>query len=76
MPASRPTTRLEWQPDTWNSGDVSSDTVWPVPLGSTLAPPGLAMAPAIELYMVFCRLASIDRWVEMAPFGFPVVPDV
>ena len=75
-PASRPTTRLEWQPDTWNSGDVSSDTVG-APLDASADPAsGLAMAPAMVENSVFCRLAIIDRCVDMAPLGFPVVPDV
>ena len=26
MPAIIPTTRVEWQPDTWNSGEVNSET--------------------------------------------------
>ncbi len=55
---------------------MSSDTVCPLPVGRTLPPPGLAITAATDVYMVFCRLAIIDRWVEMAPFGFPVVPDV
>ena len=41
IPASSPTTRPEWQPDTWNSGEVSSDTVGP-PL-SAEPPAGLAI---------------------------------
>jgi hypothetical protein len=41
MPASSPTTRPEWHPDTWNSGEVSSDTVGPPP--SAEPPAGLAM---------------------------------
>ena len=32
------------------------------------------MAVAIVLKSVFCRLAIMLRWVEMAPFGRPVVP--
>ena len=33
-PAIIPTTRLLWQPETWNSGEVSRPTVWPPPLSS------------------------------------------
>jgi hypothetical protein len=72
-PASIPTTRPEWQPETWNSGEVSSETVRPEPSRGELPP---AMAPATVVYRVFWRLAIIDRWVEIAPFDRPVVPDV
>ena len=34
------------------------------------------IAPATALYIVFWRLAIMFRWVEMAPLGRPVVPDV
>ena len=74
-----PTTRLEWQPDTWNSGEVSRDTVWAGRPAPTLArPAGASAAAAIALLMVlkivFWRLAIMLRWVEMAPLGRPVVP--
>ena len=48
-PASIPTTRLQWQPDTWNSGEVRRPTVWPPPPIGTAAASASAMAPAIEL---------------------------
>ena len=35
-----------------------------------------AIDPALIENTVFCRLAIMLRWVEMAPFGLPVVPDV
>ena len=73
-PASSPTTRVEWQPDTWNSGEVNSETFWPPPPSGRAPPP--AIEPATALYIVFWRLATMLRWVEMAPFGRPVVPDV
>ncbi len=73
-PASIPTTRVEWHPDTWKSGEVNSDTFWPAP-GSGRAPPPV-IDPATASYMVFWRLAIMLRWVEMAPFGRPVVPEV
>ena len=73
-PARRPTTRVEWQPDTWKRGEVNRATFWPPP-PSGMAPPPL-IAPATAPYMVFCRLATMLRWVEMAPLGRPVVPDV
>ena len=74
-PASRPTTRVEWQPDTWNSGDVNSETFCPAGPGSGSAEPP-TIPPATAPYIVFWRLAIMLRWVEMAPFGRPVVPDV
>ena len=73
-PASSPTTSVEWQPDTWNSGDVNRATFCPPPPSGRAPPP--AIEPATAPYIVFCRLAIMLRWVEMAPFGRPVVPDV
>ena len=65
---------MEWQPDTWNSGDVNSETFWPAPASGSAAPP--TIPPATAPYIVFWRLAIMLRWVEMAPLGRPVVPDV
>ncbi len=73
-PASKPTTRVEWQPDTWNRGEVNKETFCPAPASGRAPPP--AIEPATALNIVFWRLAIMLRWVEMAPFGRPVVPDV
>ena len=35
-----------------------------------------SICPAVSTNTVFWRLAIMFRWVEIAPFGFPVVPDV
>ena len=68
-----PTTSVEWQPDTWKSGEVNSETVWESsPVG--IAPPPV-IEPATLLKIVFWRLAIMFRWVDMIPLGLPVVPD-
>ena len=41
-----PTTSVEWQPDTWNSGLVNSATVWDASASPTGIAPPPAMAPA------------------------------
>jgi hypothetical protein len=74
-PAIIPTTRLLWQPDTWKSGEVRRPTVCPPP-PLRAATSGSSMAWAMLLNSVFWRLATMFRWVEMAPLGRPVVPDV
>jgi hypothetical protein len=73
MPARVPTTRLEWQPDTWNRGEVSSAVVR-APIAAPSAVSGNAMPMAIVLNSVFCRLATMLRCVDTAPLGRPVVP--
>ena len=58
-----------------NFGDVKSETVCPAGPGSGSAEPP-TIPPATAPNIVFWRLAIMLRWVEMAPFGRPVVPDV
>ena len=71
-----PTTRPEWQPETWNRGEVNSDTVWSVASPSSALPAsGSSIDAATVLKTVFCRLAIMFRWVDMIPLGFPVVPE-
>lgn len=76
-PPSSPTTSVEWHPDTWNSGEVNSAAVWP-PVDSAAGSPrrSSTVALAVSRNTVFCRLATMPRWVEMAPLGRPVVPEV
>ena len=80
MPPIIPTTSVEWQPATWNKGDVNSETCW-VTAGGASTPSSAATAAwyapvALSRNTVFCRLATIERWVLIAPLGRPVVPDV
>src|SRR3954447_19423893 len=72
MPAMSPTTRPEWQPATWNSGDVSSDAFGVD--GLIVVAPGFTIPPETDEYIVPMRFEIIERWVEMAPFGRPAVP--
>ena len=69
-PARRPTTRVEWQPETWNSGDVNSETFWPLGVDGISSSP-VTMAPYTLVKNVFCMLAIMLRWVLTAPFGRP-----
>ena len=46
------------------------------PAGDRAAREPPTIPPATAPYIVFWRLAIMLRWVEMAPFGRPVVPDV
>ena len=80
-PPKSPTTRFEWQPDTWKSGEVSREHDWTGSAsGAAASWPDSAsgaasrMLPATVLNTVFWRLAMTPRWVEMAPLGLPVVP--
>ena len=75
-PAIIPTTRLLWQPDTWNSGRGQEADGLAAAGRRATAASGSAIAVAIVLKIVFWRLATMLRWVEMAPLGRPVVPDV
>ncbi len=48
-PASSPTTSVEWQPDTWNRGEVNRATVWSASPSREGSAPPPDMAPATEL---------------------------
>src|SRR4051794_29643753 len=66
-----PTTRPEWVPETWNSGDVKSATGWGAGGGASSGT-GVVIDESASRYTVFWRLAIMDRWVLMAPLGRPV----
>ena len=80
-PPMSPTTIVEWQPDTWKRGEVNRATIWLLPApGATpsdeMPSSARTALSAIDRNTVFCRLATMDRWVLMAPLERPVVPDV
>ena len=54
---------------------MNSETFCAAPASGS-APPPLTIPPATAPNIVFWRLAIMLRWVEMAPLGRPVVPDV
>src|SRR4051794_41104596 len=73
-PPSIPTTRPEWVPETWNSGEVNSETGWGDGGGASSGT-GVVIDESVNRYTVFWRFAIIDRCVLIAPLGRPVVPD-
>ena len=66
---------VEWHPVVWNSGTISSNAAWALP-DSSAGGAEPCITWTVPSRKRFCRLASVWRWVMVAPLGFPVVPEV
>ena len=66
--------KIAWQPVTWNSGTVNN--MAPCASGSAGTSSGWRSAMIATDDSKHMIAEQIARWVEMAPFGKPVVPDV